>query len=48
MEGKILDLTSEQYTSVGKIPPYKYGRRGAFLTKNPSKRSLKLMEKICA
>lgn len=47
-DGKILDLTSEQYTSVGKIPPYKNGRRGAFLTKNPSKRSLKLMEKICA
>ena len=47
-EGKILDLTSEQYTSVGKQPPYKNGRRGAFLTKNPSKRSLKLMEKIFA
>ena len=41
--GHILDVTSEQYTSLGKTPPYKNGRRGAFLTKLPSKRSQKLI-----
>ncbi len=45
-EGKILDITSEQYTSFNKVPPYKNGRKGYFLTKYPSKRAKKLIERI--
>ena len=37
--GGILDPTSEQYTKVGLKPPYEKGRRGGFLTKEPSKRA---------
>lgn len=44
--GMIFDPTSEQYTSIGKVPPYRVGRKGAFLTKEPSKRSKVLMERI--
>jgi hypothetical protein len=43
---KIVDLTADQYYSVGKVPPYTKGRRGAFLTKEPSKRARIIMEKV--
>lgn len=38
-EGQILDPTAEQYTSLGKTPPYDKGSRGPFLTQQPSKRA---------
>jgi len=44
--GKILDATKEQYTSLNKKPPYHKGRKGAFLTKQPSKRSKILINKL--
>lgn len=43
---EILDPTKEQYTSCGKTPPYLNGRGGAFLTKNPSKRALIVIERV--
>ena len=45
-EGYILDPTEGQYTKSGKCPPYANGTRGGFLTKDPSKRSAILMERI--
>ncbi len=45
-EGKILDPTAEQYTSQGKVPPYQKGRRGPFLTRIPSKRTLIVIERV--
>jgi hypothetical protein len=43
---RILDITADQYFSVGKTPPYCRSRRGAFLTKEPSKRAVIVMEKV--
>lgn len=45
-QGEILDITASQYTSIGLVPPYKKGRRGGFLTKQPSKRCVILMQRI--
>lgn len=45
-EGDIFDITAEQYTDVGLTPPYASGRAGGFLTKEPSKRARKLMERL--
>jgi hypothetical protein len=45
-EGEIIDLTYTQYLARGIKPPYDKGKRGGFLTKEPSKRSKILMEKI--
>lgn len=45
-EGKILDPTSEQYASQGKVPPYHNGRRSPFLTSTPSKRALIVIERV--
>tara|TARA_R100000655_G_scaffold109123_1_gene162760 strand:+ start:48 stop:431 length:384 start_codon:yes stop_codon:yes gene_type:complete len=42
----IIDVTKEQYTILNKEPPYNNGKRGAFLTLNPSKRSKILMDRI--
>jgi len=39
----IIDITKEQFKT---CVPYEKARRGFFLTKTPSKRSLKLIEKI--
>lgn len=44
--GDKLDITSDQYTLVGKKPPYHVGRRASFLTNHPSKRAKILMEKV--
>ena len=44
--GTILDVTKEQYTSLNKKPPYLKGRKGAFLTLLPSKRSKILIARI--
>lgn len=43
---EIFDVTSEQYTSFGFVPPYDNGKPCPFLTKNPSKRAQKIMERI--
>lgn len=44
--GKILDPTAEQYESVGKKPPYGEGRRGPFLTQQPSKRANEIISRV--
>lgn len=44
--GEILDPTSEQYTSKGLTPPYDKGKGGGFLTREPSRRCLTLMQKL--
>lgn len=46
--GKILDVTADQYLLVGKKPPYHLGRPIGFLTKNPSKRAQIVMQRTCA
>lgn len=43
---KILDITADQYYSLHKTPPYENGRRGSFLTNEPSKRAVIVMEKV--
>jgi len=43
---KILDITADQYYNDGKIPPYVKGRRGSFLTNDPSKRAVIVMNKV--
>jgi len=45
-EKKFIDLTADQYYSVGLVPPYKNGRRGSFLTNDPSKRCHVVMERV--
>lgn len=45
-EIQIVDLTAEQYFSLNRRPPYEKGRAGFFLTKNPSKRAVIVMEKV--
>ena len=42
---KILDITADQYYSDGKNPPYEKGRRGSFLTNDPSKRAVIVMNR---
>ncbi len=44
--GKRIDVTAEQYLSVGKVPPYENGRGSGFLTKEPSKRARLVMDKV--
>jgi hypothetical protein len=44
--GEVLDPTAEQYTSIGKVPPYASGRQGGFLTRAPSKRARILIDRI--
>lgn len=43
--GKVLDPTSEQYTSKGLTPPYANGKSGGFLTKTPSKRCKEVLHR---
>jgi hypothetical protein len=43
---EIIDVTADQYFSVGKIPPYSVGRRGSFLTNLPSKRCIVVMDRV--
>lgn len=44
--GEILDPTHEQYTSIGKSPPYESGRYGGFLTNKPSKRAAEIIRRL--
>jgi hypothetical protein len=46
VNGKIIDLTADQYFSQGKLPPYKHGKKCSFLTKTPSKRARIVIERI--
>lgn len=43
--GEIVDLTADQYTSVGKTPPYDRGVGAGFLTREPSKRAQEVMDR---
>lgn len=45
-KGAILDPTAEQYTDLGKTPPYSKGRRGGFLTKAPSYRARTILDQL--
>ena len=45
-EEKVLDPTAEQYYISGRTPPYAKGVGAGFLTRNPSKRALILMDRI--
>ena len=42
-EGEVVDLTAEQFNTP---VPYHFGRGRGFLTKEPSKRARKLMDRI--
>lgn len=44
--GNIYDPTAEQYTSINKVPPYENGKRGTFLTKDPSMRAAELIRRV--
>ena len=44
--GKILDVTKEQYLTINKKPQYSKGKKCAFLTKQPSKRSKILINRL--
>ena len=44
--GKIIDLTSEQYTSIGKIPPYEQGEKSGMLGFGYKTRVLVLLDKV--
>lgn len=46
--GKVLDVTSAQFTHFGKTPPYANGRPVGFLTKLPSKRAVVIIERLKA
>lgn len=43
---RLVDITADQYYSVGKNPPYENSRRGAFLTAEPSKRAVIVMKRV--
>jgi hypothetical protein len=44
--GNKLDLTVDQYLSQDRQPPYENSRKGAFLTKQPSRRSQELINRV--
>lgn len=44
--GKIIDLTSEQYTSVGKLPPYDKAEKSGLLGFDYKKRVVKLYDRV--
>jgi hypothetical protein len=46
LTGECLDVTADQYLSVGKKPPYAAGRAGPFLTKEPSKRARIVIDRV--
>ena len=46
ISGKIIDLTSEQYTSIGKVPPYEQGEKSGMLGFDYRKRVFKLLDKV--
>ena len=44
--GKRIDVTSDQYTSVGNTPSYAVGKGCGFLTKLPSKRTQTVIDRV--
>ena len=44
--GNRIDATREQYDLEKKLPPYDKGKKKWFLTKNPSKRTQELLNRI--
>ena len=44
----IIDPTADQFTCLGKTPPYDIGKPIGFLTKAPSKRARIIMERLIA
>ena len=44
--GNIIDLTSEQYTSIGKVPPYEHGEKSGLLGFDYKKRVLILLDRV--
>ena len=46
--GRRIDLTSEQYTSIGKIPPYDVGEKSGLLGYDYKKRVLELLKRVTA
>jgi hypothetical protein len=46
LNGNIIDLTSEQYTSIGKTPPYDVGEKAGMLGFDYRKRVDKLFERV--
>jgi hypothetical protein len=44
--GNIIDLTSEQYTSIGKLPPYEQGEKSGMLGFGYKTRVLVLLDKV--
>ncbi len=44
--GKRIDPTADQYYSTGEVPPYEVGRGSGFLTKEPSKRSRVVINRV--
>ncbi len=46
--GDILDPTADQYKAVDAGPPYNVARSGGFLTKEPSRRAVEIMDRVAA
>ena len=46
--GRTIDLTSEQYTSIGKVPPYDVGEKSGLLGYDYKKRVLELLKRVTA
>jgi len=46
LNGVLIDLTSEQYTSKGRIPPYIDGEKSGMLGFEYKKRVLRLYERV--
>jgi hypothetical protein len=44
--GDIIDPTSEQYTSIGKTPPYSMGKSATYMTADPSNRAKVVINKV--
>lgn len=45
-DGQILDPTAEQFYAIGKEPPYEQGKKVEFLTKEPSKKTIAIINRI--
>jgi hypothetical protein len=45
-DGRIIDPTATQYTSIGLNPPYAAGKGGGFLTKDPSRRAQTIIDRV--
>jgi hypothetical protein len=45
-DGRFIDPTATQYTSIGLNPPYESGKGGGFLTKEPSRRAQTIIDRV--